>query len=132
MTGRARIVIAGGPRVGKSTFARHIARIYGCPLRHTDDLIPLGWSAASEEASRWLDLPGPWIVEGVAMARALRKWLARVPRPETPCDVLYWRDRHFGVLDEGQRRMAKGCATVMVEIRDELFARGLRIEGWDP
>ena len=48
-----------------------VAEFLGKP----DDLIDTHeWSAASAEVARWLDDEGPWIIEGVAMSRALRKW----------------------------------------------------------
>ena len=75
-----RVVIAGGPRTGKTTHANKLGAESGARVRHTDDLIGrLEWSAASQEVSQWFDEPGPWIVEGVAVPRAVRKWLAAHP-----------------------------------------------------
>lgn len=118
-----RICIAGGPRTGKTTLSTSlgVARV-----RHTDDLMHLGWSEASAAAALWLDAPGPWIVEGVAAVRALRKWLAAHPEGK-PCDVAYWLDEPVVPTSSGQRAMAKGCATVWDEIEAELRARGVEI-----
>lgn len=121
-----RIVIAGGCRTGKTTFAKEAGLTIGVRPMCTDDLVGLGWSQASEHASYWLDLPGPWIVEGVAAVRALRKWLERTPsKTAKPCDVLYWLTRAQVPLKAGQDSMNKGCETVWREIKDRLEERGV-------
>ena len=95
-------------------------------IRHTDHLIHLGWSEASAAAALWLDVPGPWIVEGVAAPRALRKWLAAHPDGR-PCDVLIVLPEPRAVLTPGQVTMTKGCVTVLREIWSELERRGVEI-----
>jgi adenylate kinase family enzyme len=117
-----RIAILGVPRSGKTTLALSL----GLPVRHTDDLIPLGWSQASEAASRWFDEPGDLLVEGVAAVRALRKFLQREPT-KRPVDAVVWLDRPRMPLTGGQAAMAKGCRTVFEEIWDELLRRGVRL-----
>ena len=104
-----------------------------CPLcdsipyvRHTDHLIHLGWSEASAAAALWFDTPGPWVVEGVAAPRALRKWLAAHPEGK-PCDVLIVLTEPHEPLTPGQAAMAKGCETVLREVRGELERRGVEI-----
>lgn len=122
-TGAPRIAIGGGPRTGKTT----IAESFGWPVRHTDDLIgKLEWSAASTEVARWMEAPGPWVIEGVAVARALRKALIMSPRK--PCDLLVWLTTPHVELTAEQATMGKGCDTVLGEIRDELVRRGVTIE----
>ncbi len=124
----ARIVIAGGPRTGKTTLAAayDMPLVDPVPVRHTDDLIHLWWSEASAAAALWFDAPGPWIVEGVAAVRALRKWLAAHPEGK-PCDVVYWLAEPVVPVTPGQAAMARGCATVWNEIRDALQSRGVEI-----
>jgi hypothetical protein len=119
----SRVVIAGGPRCGKS----QLSRALGVPrVRGTDELIGLGWSEASLAASRWFDEPGRWICEGVAMPRALRKWLAAHPTG-TPADLIVWLGNPVVARVPGQESMAAGCLTVWKQIRPELFRRGVRI-----
>lgn len=126
----ARIVIVGGPQTGKTT----LAGVLGFPLeqvRHTDDLIEThGWSEASQEASTWFNEAGPWVVEGVATVRALRKWLA-AHAEGLPCDVIAYLTKEHAELGGGQVGMAKGVLTVWRGIRNELVARGVQIIG-DP
>jgi hypothetical protein len=118
-----RVVIAGGPRCGKSVLSSKL----GIPrVRGTDELIGLGWSEASLAASRWFDEPGPWIAEGVAMPRALRKWLAAHPVGK-PCDLVVWLGVAVVARVAGQESMAAGCLKVWQEVRPELFRRGVRI-----
>ncbi len=119
-----RIIIAGGPRCGKSVLSRKLGVT---PVRGTDELIGLGWSEASEAASRWFNEPGPWIAEGVAMPRALRKWLAAHPGSTKPADLVVWLGVAVVARVAGQEAMAAGCLTVWREIRPELFRRGVRI-----
>lgn len=123
-----RTVIIGGPRTGKTTLALQFADDFGCAVHHLDDLIQThNWSEASEAASHYFDRPGPWIVEGVAAVRALRKWLARSETGK-PCDVILTLMMPRVELTKGQSAMAKGVATVWREIAHELVARGVVLQ----
>lgn len=144
MIGPRRLVIAGGPRTGKSTLARklaadmglqpnsetndgHGAYGYGLAVRSTDELLGRkDWSEASAEVARWMDAPGPWILEGVVMARACRKWLAAHPTG-APCDELLYVTEPKVPQIAGQARMSKGCDTVFREIESALERRGVVI-----
>jgi adenylate kinase family enzyme len=126
-----RLLIAGVPRAGKTTLAKTIVRTLPCSLivmgpRSTDDLIALGWSAASERVATWFDAPGPWCIEGVAIPRALRKWFA-THSAGRPCDEIRWLGTPRVPLTSGQAAMAKACETVWDEVRPELERRGVRI-----
>lgn len=134
-----RVVIVGGPKTGKTTLGQKMARELaadvapeGLPatavkLMHTDGLIGThGWSEASEEVARWLDVPGPWIIEGVSAVRALRKWLASHPEGK-PADRLIYMTKTWQELTKGQAAMAKGIVTVWAEVVDLLIARGVSI-----
>ena len=115
-----RIVIGGGPRTGKTTISRQL----GWPVKHTDDLIKdHNWSDASAKiADEWMRVPGPWVIEGVATVRALRKYFARYP-DEKPCDVLLWCDVSRVTRTKGQRALGVGCNTVFRDIVPELQRR---------
>lgn len=122
-----RILVSGWPRAGKTTLANRIGVERGLLIRHTDDLIPLGWSPASLEVSVWMENPGPWCIEGVTIPRSLRKWLDRNPEG-TPADVVYWSATPREELTTRQIGMGKGTEKVWNEIRDELVRRGMRVE----
>ena len=120
-----RLLIAGGPRCGKTTLADTLAS--GRVVRHTDDLIATHeWSAASEEAARWLDDAGPWVIEGVTVVRAIRKWLA-AHEDGKPADVVVWLNQPFAELTKGQASMLKSCETIWAEVWPELARRGVYI-----
>ncbi len=149
-----RILIAGWPRAGKTTLAAKLNRKnaleklpviehpgndsiaffeiklgrigeIGTVIYHTDALIVThDWSAASQKVSELFDAPGPWIIEGVAVGRALRKWLARNPEGK-PCDVIYYLREPRVELTRGQITMGKGSDTVWREIQAALLARGV-------
>jgi adenylate kinase family enzyme len=111
--------------VGKTTFAKRLGDELGIRTRHTDDLIKnYDWSSASAEVATWFDEPGPWIIEGVAVARAVRKWLATHPEGR-PAETLYLATDPREQLSIGQAIMTRGHHTVWREIRDRLESRGL-------
>lgn len=113
-----RRAITGGPRTGKTTSAGSFAL-------HTDDLT--GWSQASATASEWFNCPDPDLcVEGVTVARALRKWLRANPTGR-PIDELEVRTQAHGSLTPGQAAMTKGHDAILREIQPELERRGVRI-----
>lgn len=116
----SRVVIGGAPRAGKTTFSGQFAN-----ARHTDDLIPLGWSEASDEAALWLQEPGPWVVEGVTAVRALRKALS--VSDGRPCDLLVWLRLPWVPLTQAQAGMVVQGERVLDEIEPELRARGVVI-----
>lgn len=112
------IVIVGGPKTGKTTLADSL----GKTVRHTDELIgQLPWSEASEQVSHWFDEPGEWVVEGVATARAIRKWLVRELGP-FPAGIVFIAEAKVPLIP-GQEAMLKGVHTVWEEIVPELERR---------
>ena len=123
-----RLALAGVPKAGKTTTANNYAEV---PIYHTDDLIvDHEWSAASEKIATWFDRPGPWVIEGVAIPRALRKWIA-THKDGKPVDRIIWLGVPRLALTRGQQTMAKGCQKVMQEITPELLRRGVCF-GTDP
>lgn len=122
-----KLVLTGVPRAGKTTLAGQLERDLGLPVRHTDDLASLPWSEASERVVEWMAEPGPWLIEGVAAVRALRKFLSL--RSGLPCTEVYWMpEPHPGVpVTPGQQALAKGTRTIWTEIETKLRKRGVRI-----
>ena len=119
-----RIAITGGPRTGKTTMA---AEWPAHRIRHTDDLIGShDWSEASAEAATWFDSAESFVIEGVAVPRALRKWLAANPEGK-PCDRVYWLTKAHTPLTAGQATMAKGCIKVWLEVLPGLRLRGVEV-----
>lgn len=124
-----RVVIVGGPRCGKTTLADKYGQLHaGLPVYHSDDFKQLEWSRASDVLCHMMEsMSGRWLFEGVAMVRALRKWLAKNPQGR-PCEVVMCLWRPFEGLSPGQASMAKGVRTVFDEIRPELVRRGVKIQ----
>lgn len=102
-----RIIVTGPPQAGKSTLALGLSKVLNIPLLRTDDLKDLEWSAASEEVAKWLDRDGPWIIEGVTIPRAIRKWrLAYGESGLPPFEKAIVFSRSRGTLEGGQKAMA--------------------------
>src|SRR6478736_3746392 len=87
----SRLVIAGGPRAGKTTLAESLERPL-LPVHGSDELMAREWSESSLIASTWFDALGPWICEGLVLPRALRKWLARTGGDQKPADLIVYLD----------------------------------------
>ena len=114
-----RVAIAGWPRAGKSTLAERLGQEHGWPVYHADDTIPLGRGPDAEEVARWLDRPGPWVVEGVAVARGLRAYRDRNPGKSPPIDraILMLEARpEFLPLLKGRLMLGKAHDTVWAQI----------------
>lgn len=135
-----RICITGGPRAGKTTMARGmlavmlrdwdkpIVDIEGPVQMCTDDVMHLGWSESSARVAVWLDTAGSWIIEGVAVSRALRKWREAHPGEPPPVDRVIYLNEPYETLGKGQATMAKGVRTVHDEIEGWLDEHGVKTE----
>ena len=123
-----RILITGGPRTGKTTLGHTLQNQHGIPCMHTDDAIEgRSWSEASAEVARWLEHDNEeFLIEGVAVPRALRKYMKAHPG-ERPCDELIIRANTFSDLTKGQLAMTKGLHTVLAEILPELERLGVKV-----
>lgn len=122
-----RIVIIGGPHVGKTTLSLRLKDELGISnTHHSDDIKHLGWSESSEFASKWFDQDGDFVVEGVQAARALRKWLKANPGKPLDVDILALPVPQT-LRVKGQESMDKGVWTVFSEIRRDLESRGARV-----
>jgi adenylate kinase family enzyme len=102
-----RIVITGSPQAGKTTLANLLVKIFGLPLFQTDTVKHLGWSEASECVSTWFGMDGDWIIEGVTVPRALRKWQMNHPDESPPFDWFIFMENPRGALESGQETMRK-------------------------
>lgn len=131
-----RIVIVGGPDTGKTTLAEKLSRETPfARVRSTDELIEqTDWSGVSRiVAEEWLEEPGPWVIEGVATARALRKWLQAHPDTGAPCDkVIVLAYPKVAEQKPGQVAMGKGVLTVFTQIAATLQERGVEVELEEP
>ena len=122
-----KICIAGGPQVGKTTLARELVKGTGRGFHSSDDsVLSLHWTNQSDTVLKWVEADGPWVIEGVPVIRALRKWLRTQPEGK-PCDTLYWRFAARTTRTGGQERLAKGCLAVFREVEPELRRRGVEI-----
>lgn len=126
-----RVCIAGGPKVGKTTLAVHlhdvILPVMTLPVLHSDEVVlDRGWSEQSDTIVEWLNKDAPWIIEGVPVLRALRKWLKANPEGK-PCDVLYWRTQPFTERTRGQETLATQCQKQYDAIVPELRRRGVEL-----
>lgn len=133
----SRIIIVGGPKTGKTTLADGIAKAFNSipyattittSVCHTDDLMHLGWSESSQAAAAWLDEPGPWIIEGVAAVRALRKWRDQHPGDPPPVDRVILLTTPHVELNAGQRSMTKGHESIWREVEPWLAEHNMEIE----
>lgn len=121
-----RLVIAGVPRAGKTTLARDL---HAKDVRHTDDMKHLEWSEHSEAVAEWFREPGPWIIEGTAAVRAMRKWLRS--EATAPCDTVLWMPDPREELTPAQSGMAKGIITIWEEILQQLLDLDVQVESWE-
>lgn len=151
MPSSERVIIVGGPRRGKSTLAQQLVLGWPqCPHRCGDPLskvkdplpgveylpegIPISGDdgAAQWVADNWFGERGPWVCEGWAMARALRRWISdpllldghRVSkRTGAPADrVIVLTGPAWVEASKGQESMHKAVMTVWHTIASQVAA----------
>lgn len=104
-----RVALVGGSGTGKTTLSL-VAQ--DRPVIHSDAFKHLDWSEASAEmAKRVNEHPGPLLVEGVAVARALRKGM------KVDAVILLRKARRSQL--KGQLSQEAGIFTVLEEWRKE-------------
>lgn len=126
-----RVIVIGGPRAGKSTYARNSGLPHYCtdPKSLVKDpldgvtYLPEGlpWSDDSDFiVSRWFTKPGSWVIEGVGAVRALRKWAVQYPHA-MPChEIVVIHGHHSSVtMLSGQESMAKGVMKIWGDIASD-------------
>lgn len=127
LRGHRRVIVAGGPRSGKTTLSVRASERYGLPWRSGDDIIAnTGWGDDSQKVAQWFDEPGDFIYEGVVMPRAIRKWLDANPDKKLDATVV-WLGSAKSKRSERQSTMAKACQTIWDEVAPELQRRGVEI-----
>lgn len=100
-----RVAIVGGPRTGKTTFARSVR---DRPVISTDDYMDLPWEDVPAKVIEAAAAAGAsFVVEGVQAARALRKGLE--------VDAVIVLTQPKTELTPGQAAMGKGVMTVFNE-----------------
>ena len=86
--------------VAQAHRGRTVGALYA-PSRFDND-----WSGLSLwVAENWLTKPGPWILEGVAAIRALRKHRNENETDVLPCDEIIWMAEPQGSITAKQRTM---------------------------
>lgn len=102
-----RVAITGAPSCGKTTLAKMVT---DRPVFYSDDFKHLPWSEASAEVANVVNNhSGACVVEGVAVARALRKGMK--------VDAVIYMKRPKIEQKPGQIAMGKGIRTVFDEWR---------------
>jgi hypothetical protein len=133
MADASRILIAGGPRTGKSALASKFCKQFGGTLLRTERLLSQSftWAELAMAAQVWLHRPGPWVMEGLTVPRVIRRWYRENDAP-IPCDEIYW----LGIvpnmaLEDGQVPVAKAVRTVWLECVPRLLDDGVAIYNGD-
>lgn len=118
-----RIVIAGGPKAGKTTLAGKLKQ-GPAPIVHTDDWRHEAWTDVPDRILEHLqELGGSWVLEGVQALRVLRRALDQ--GADLGVDrVVYIRGSHEK-LTPRQSAMAKGVHTQWVGLKPRLRESGV-------
>lgn len=121
-----KILILGVPRAGKSTLAEELQTKLDIPLVHIDQWVKdMPWSFVSDKVAEKLDTEGPWIMEGVAGIRGLRKWLL-LHQGKPDCYIV-WLSEPKVKLTAGQDNMRSGTLTIFKGVKETLDFRGITI-----
>lgn len=120
---KTRILILGGPKAGKTTTSKSLGVKMGIKVQHLDELNEdHEWSEQSDAIAEGLDEEGPWIKEGVAGVRGLRKWLKNNPGKLPPFQIKVMK-KPLQELKTGQKIMHKQHETILRECLKEIEKR---------
>lgn len=140
-----RIVVIGGPRTGKTTYATKLAKQLGVHLGSTGKRTEQEEGLVSTDnymkRANWKTLPDvvikdlkdrdSWVLEGTQAARVLRRWLKESPA-EVKVDKVLVFNRAWVPRNPGQEAMAKGVRTVLRDLQPLLTKAGIEVEHMTP
>jgi hypothetical protein len=106
-----RVAVVGGPGCGKTTAVAKcvIHELSTRKILHTDDFKSLPWSDQPLKIIEWADKNHSFLIEGIQVARALRKGLQ--------VDFVYAMFNPKMDLTPGQTSLLKGVRTIFDEWR---------------
>lgn len=139
-----RIVVIGGPRTGKTTYATKLAKQLGCHLGSTgkrteqpDGLVSTDnymrradWKTLPDVVLKDLKDRDSWVLEGTQAARVLRRALKEDPK--FTVDKVLVFGRPWVQRNPGQEAMAKGVRTILNDMAPLLRDRGIEVEHMTP
>ena len=139
-----RIVVIGGPRTGKTTYATKLAREFGAHLASTGKRTPDESGLVSTDnymrRANWGTLPDVvlkdlkdrdnWVLEGTQAARVLRRALKE--DPSFKVDKVLVFNRPWVTRNGGQEAMAKGVRTILKDMAPLLKKAGIEVEHMTP
>jgi hypothetical protein len=140
-----RIVVIGGPRTGKTTYATKLARELGVHLASTgkrtdaenglvstDNYIKRGtFEQVPDLIIKDLRKRESFVLEGTQAARTLRRWLRDNP-DEPKLDKVLVFGKPWVKRTPGQEAMAKGVKTVLRDMAPLLAKAGVKVEHMTP
>ena len=149
-----RIVVIGGPRTGKTTYATKLARELGVHLastgKHTEQpegLVSVknyGKISTDDYVNKYsyADLPSKviadlrqmenFVLEGTQAARVLRRWIRETPDEPRIEKTLVFMGRPWVKRSPKQEATAKGVRTTWRELEPMLKAHGIPYEHMTP
>ena len=140
-----RIVVLGGPRTGKTTYATRLARELGVHLASTGKRTeaPEGLVSTDNylDSGSYDDLPDrviadlrgreSFVLEGTQAARVLRRWLRTTP-DEVKLDKVLAFGRPWVRRTPKQEATAKGVRTTLRDLEPMLRQAGVEVEHMTP
>lgn len=124
-----RLAIGGGCRTGKTTLSKRVAADWGVEPWHTDDIIRHGGPTNVDRwgifVAPWFDRPGPWIIEGVRVAPALRRRMDSMDPPNV--DAVIWLCEPLVELTPEQARLNTALDNAKASVADWLAEQSVLV-----